>query len=162
MSGIYDADLAAIHSEGYSATYGAGFDWLCDRILAGPSPAGLFDVGCGDGTWLAHAAGRGITGAGCDLSPPFVAMARARGLDVTLARAGVVTIPEGTTAVTALGEVLSYIDVETGRIRLLLSRAMHSGRFPAAGFSSPTCRGRMCRRSGVTATPGRAGKSGPR
>ena len=114
MSGIYDADLAAIHSEGYSATYGTGFDWLCDRILAGPSPAVLYDVGCGDGTWLAHAAKRGIKGAGCDLSPPFVAMAQARRLDVTLARAGVVTIPEGTTAVTALGEVLSYIDVETG------------------------------------------------
>lgn len=114
MSGLYDTALADVHADGYAGTYAAGFGWICDRIRqSGPQPR-LFDVGCGDGTFLAHAARAGIPGAGADLSPAFVDRACARGLDVTCSRAATATIPPGTTAITALGEVLSYIDPPLG------------------------------------------------
>lgn len=109
MSGLYDSALAQVHAEGFAATYAAGFDWLAARIGARPD-ARLFDLGCGDGTWLSFAAAAGIPGAGADLSPAFVAMARARGFDVRRSTAARAPIPDGTTAITALGEVLSYVD----------------------------------------------------
>ena len=55
--GLYDADLAAIHAAGFSSTYADGFHWLVTQI-EGP----LFDLGCGDGTWLRFAAGHGVAG----------------------------------------------------------------------------------------------------
>ncbi|MBO9408170.1 class I SAM-dependent methyltransferase [Shimia sp. R9_1] len=119
MSGLYSPDLARIHAEGHTATFAEAFDWLVAEISGGPAPAQLFDVGCGDGTWLAAAQARGLTGAGIDLSPAFVDLARSRGLDVTKGNAASVEIPAGTTAITCLGEVLSYIDPETGHDTLL-------------------------------------------
>jgi SAM-dependent methyltransferase len=113
MSGTYPLDLARIHSDGFTDTFATGFDWLAAEILNGPRPARLFDIGCGDGTWLATTRERGVRGSGVDLSPAFVELAWARGLDVTEARAAEVTIPGGTTASAALGEVLSYIDTAT-------------------------------------------------
>ena len=101
--GLYDADLAAIHAAGFSSTYADGFQWLVTQI-DGP----LFDLGCGDGTWLRFAAGHGVAGAGCDISPSFVEMARAHAMTVQLSDAQTVALPCDTSHVTALGEVLCY------------------------------------------------------
>lgn len=103
---IYGQTLAQIHSDGYARTYWAGYGALCDQI-SGPK-ARLFDIGCGDGTWLSFAADRGIPGSGCDQSPAFVQTAQSHGCDVVLATGANANIPEDTTAVTALGEVLCY------------------------------------------------------
>ncbi|WP_425045293.1 class I SAM-dependent methyltransferase [Primorskyibacter sp. S87] len=115
MSGQYPPDLARIHTESYADTFATAFDWLSREIKDAPAQARLFDLGCGDGAWLAAAADRGIPGSGIDLSAAFVELARGRGLEVATGRAAEAQIPAGTSAITALGEVLSYVDTASGQ-----------------------------------------------
>ncbi|MEC7764027.1 MAG: methyltransferase domain-containing protein [Pseudomonadota bacterium] len=105
---MYSLALTQIHAEAFSDTFRPAFDWLADQIHAGPAPPRLFDLGCGDGTWLDYARYRGIPGAGLDVSEAFVRLAAARKLAVTIGDAAHPLIPPATTAVTALGEVLAY------------------------------------------------------
>lgn len=109
MSGLYGASLAGIHAAGYTARLRPAYPFLLDLVRrTGPAPV-LHDLGCGDGDWLAAARDAGLPCSGSDLSPAFVALARARGLSVTEAAARTAPWPPGTTAITALGEVLSYL-----------------------------------------------------
>lgn len=76
-----DADFyrELVGSRRYYSTWKWEFDWVMARIASG---AAVLDVGCGGGEFLAGiapAAGRAV---GVDWSPPAVARARARGLDV--------------------------------------------------------------------------------
>lgn len=144
MSGLYSPDLARIHAEGFTSTFAEAYAWLCDTITRGPAPAQLFDVGCGDGSWLAFAKARGLAGAGMDLSPAFVDLARSRGLDVIKGNAAHVTIPDGTTALTCLGEVLSYIDPDTGHDTLLPLAQSALEALPSGGMLFADLIGHRC------------------
>lgn len=144
MSGLYTPDLARIHSEGYNDTFDEAHDWLAAQILNGPGNAQLFDIGCGDGTWLSVAEDRGVPGEGVDLSPAFVEIAQARGLLVKQGNAADIRIPKGTTAITCLGEVLSYVDATTKRDTLLpvaqaAFEALPSGGLLFADLIGPRC-----------------------
>ena len=132
MAGVYDSALAEVHADRFAQTYAQGFDWLAGRIAERAAPR-LLDLGCGDGTWLAHAAARGIPGRGTDISPAFVKRAQARGLDVRLGRAAATPIPDGTTSITALGEVLSYIDPELDAPSLFAVLARAAQGLPPGG-----------------------------
>jgi SAM-dependent methyltransferase len=134
MSGLYTPDLARIHAEGYNDTFEEAHDWLAAEILHGPVNAHLFDIGCGDGTWLSVAEDRGVMGEGVDLSPAFVEIAQARGLLVKQGNAADIHIPKGTTAVTCLGEVLSYIDTTTKRDTLLPVAQVAYDALPSGGL----------------------------
>ncbi|WP_138423010.1 methyltransferase domain-containing protein [Maritimibacter alexandrii] len=105
---MYGPALALIHAEAFSDTFRPAFDWLTEQVYAGPRPARLFDLGCGDGAWLDFARYHGIPGAGLDASEAFVHLALARKLAVTLGDAARPLVPRGTSAITALGEVLAY------------------------------------------------------
>lgn len=105
---MYGPALARIHADAFADTFRPGFDWLVDVLYAETARPRLFDLGCGDGTWLDHARYRGIPGAGIDASEPFVQLALMRKLAVSIGDAARPLIPPGTTAVTALGEVLAY------------------------------------------------------
>ncbi len=154
MSGLYSPDLARIHAEGYTATFAEAFDWLTKTLNSGPAPAQLFDVGCGDGSWLAAAQSLGLHGSGVDLSPAFVDLARSRGLSVSEGNAANVEIPSGTTAITCLGEVLSYVDPTTGHDTLLplaqtAFEALPSGGLLFADLIGHRCLPQAARQSGT-------------
>lgn len=113
MPGLFDEDLAAIHAVGVAPATDPGYAWLiamgrAAAVGSGRNPS-LFDIGCGDGRWMAAARAAGFRAAGCDLSAACVAMARARGLDVARADAAEATVPAAD-LVTALGEVLAFAD----------------------------------------------------
>ncbi|MBO9472303.1 methyltransferase domain-containing protein [Shimia sp. R10_1] len=144
MSGLYSPDLARIHAEGFTATFAQSFDWLAETLQHGPTPPKLFDVGCGDGAWLDAARSRGVMGAGIDLSPAFVARARQRGLDVCEGNAANASIPSGTTAITCLGEVLSYIDPATGHDTLVPFAQTAFDALPSGGLVLADLIGHRC------------------
>ncbi len=134
MSGLYTPDLARIHAEGYNDTFEEAHDWLAAEILRGPAQARLFDIGCGDGNWLSVAGDRGVIGSGIDLSPAFVEIAQARGLSVKQGNAADIRIPKCTTAITCLGEVLSYVDMTTRRDTLLSVAQVAFAALPSGGL----------------------------
>ena len=101
---LYGPDLAHIQAAAYGATYRAGYAWLWQQVSPGP----LFDIGCGDGTWAAHAAQSGITVQACEPSPFLASTARKKGVNVEIATAIQATIPPLTRSYTAMGEVLCY------------------------------------------------------
>lgn len=103
---FYGKTFAQIHSDGYARTDCDVFGALCDQITE-PN-ARLFDIACGEVTSLSYASHRGIPVAGCDQSLAFVETARQHGCVVAHATAAKSEIPQDTTAVTALGEVLCY------------------------------------------------------
>jgi SAM-dependent methyltransferase len=105
---MYDTALALVHAAAFSDTFRRGFDWMVDQLYDGFARPRLFDLGCGDGTWLDHARYFGVPGAGLDTSEAFVRLATSRKLAVTTGDANTPRIPSGTTAVTAIGEVLAY------------------------------------------------------
>ncbi|MCP5037450.1 MAG: class I SAM-dependent methyltransferase [Rhodobacteraceae bacterium] len=124
---FYSAALARAHSEVYSDTFEPGFNWLASQIKDAPGPAQLFDIGCGDGTWLAAARDMNITGQGIDTSPDFVSIAVAKGLNVTNETAMQARAPKGTNAVTALGEVLAYKPASLAPTALNMARSLPKG-----------------------------------
>ncbi|HGG05837.1 MAG TPA: class I SAM-dependent methyltransferase, partial [Aliiroseovarius sp.] len=93
---------------------------------AGTAPR-LFDIGCGDGTWMAAARDMNIDVHGIDISDSFVDMCREKGLEVELESAVLATPPAGTNAVTALGEVLAYAPAAFTPCALILSRTLPKG-----------------------------------
>jgi SAM-dependent methyltransferase len=110
---FYGADLARIHAEAYAPAFDRAADWFAELARRPAAPPFVFDLGCGDGRMLAALAARGVPGAGVDLSPAFVALARGRGLDVRQGDAAAAAIPSATLVV-ALGEALCYEDARGG------------------------------------------------
>lgn len=124
---LYGDPLARIHSAAYSDTFRAGFPWLAAQIKTAPGPVHLFDIGCGDGTWM-HAANRlKINSEGVDISAYFVDICKRNGLQVSLNSAAQTVIPKGTNAVTALGEVLSYKPTSLSVVAFNTFRALPAG-----------------------------------
>ena len=58
-------------------------DYLLDQVGCAPGSR-LLDIGCGYGTLLARAKGRGAAGTGVTVTPEQVRRCRRRGLDVQL------------------------------------------------------------------------------
>ncbi len=110
MSGLYSAALAHIHADEFTAWQRPAYPWLIEHVRKTADQPHLHDLGCGDGAWLDAASAAGIEVSGSDISPAFVELARARGLDVVVSGARAAPWPDGTTAITALGEVLCYDD----------------------------------------------------
>lgn len=108
MENFYGPELARIHSEGFTQRLVAAYPWLLTQIRTTASAPGLWDVGCGDGSWLAHARDAGVRCSGTDRSSAFVTLCRQKGLSVACDEARTAEIPANTSAVTALGEVLCY------------------------------------------------------
>lgn len=124
---LYGEPLARIHSEAYSDTFRAGFPWLAKQIKTAPGPARLFDIGCGDGTWMQAANNMKITTEGIDVSGYFVDKCQKKGLQVALNSAAQTVVPKGTNAVTALGEVLSYKPANLSVVAFNTFRALPKG-----------------------------------
>lgn len=104
---FYTQPLAAIHASEFAGMWDAATDFLAQSARrTGGSPF-VVDIGCGDGRMLARLREVGVPGWGCDISPAFVAAAKARGLDVVQADAASVAPPPATLII-ALGEVLGY------------------------------------------------------
>ena len=124
---IYGADLARVHHEAFSDSFRSAYDWLAEQIASSAARPYLFDIGCGDGGWLAHAKNMNIDGEGIDISNAFVEMARRAGVRARVDSAVSAQPPGATTAVTALGEVLAYIPSSLAPCLLTLSRKLASG-----------------------------------
>ena len=104
--GHYDAGLARIHAGDFEPALAPAWPWLLDEVRRSGATPHLHDLGCGAGLFLAAAVAQGLRADGSDVSPAFVDLARARGLDVWRASAASAPWRETTTAITALGEVL--------------------------------------------------------
>jgi SAM-dependent methyltransferase len=109
--GIYRADLAAIHHEGF----GELVRKAAPVLLAAFGKAGLrrgrvVDLGCGSGLFLHELARAGYQAVGVDPSPAMIALARGVEPRAVLHRASAhaFALPE-CQAVTALGEALQYL-----------------------------------------------------
>lgn len=124
---FYGMALAEAHAEAFNGTFMPGFSWLAQQIKAAARQPYLFDIGCGDGFWLQEAAGMGIPGEGIDLSVAFVSLARARGVTAQQESAAAAVAPEGTTAITALGEVFSYMPTTLAPALHMAARRLPSG-----------------------------------
>ena len=108
MPDFYGLPLARAHAEGFTDWLLAAYPWLLERVRAtAPQPI-LWDVGCGDGSWLAYAQQAGVQCSGIDRSSAFVSMCEQKGLTVTCDDAMSAPVPVGVSAVSALGEVLCY------------------------------------------------------
>ncbi len=127
---IYGALLARIHAEAFADRFAPAWPWLAAQIGEASARPCLFDIGCGDGRWLAHAIETGIEGEGIDISEEFVRLAQARGLRGLRVRhdsAQHVAPPPQTTAATALGEVLAYKPASLAPAIRRLARALPPG-----------------------------------
>ena len=124
---LYGKVLAHIHAERFAGQFAPAFDWLAARVRESAAHPRLFDLGCGDGRWLAHAANLKIAGEGIDISPFFIEAAQARGVTARQDSAASALPPPGTTAVTALGEVLAYAPAALAPCLRNLSRALPPG-----------------------------------
>ncbi len=124
---IYGAALARIHAQSYGDTFAPAWPWLAKQILAASDAPKLLDLGCGDGRWLAYAKSFNIDVQGFDSSPFFVEMATKSGLPVKLENASSPNLPDGLSAVTALGEVLAYKPAALAPAILNIGRVLPSG-----------------------------------
>lgn len=124
--GFYHARLAEIHAEAYATGFLRAFPWLIDTIQRAYKAPALHDLGCGDGRFMAAAADAGLKVTGSDISPAFIALARGRGQYVVEAPARSAPWPRGTTALTALGEVLAYHDADAPSLWAVAEAAARS------------------------------------
>ena len=114
--GMYGDDLAHVHHAGFTG-YVRG---AAPAILAAAQSAGIHrgravDLGCGSGVWLRQASVAGFEALGIDRSESMLRLARAAAPEAQL-RVGSIyetDLPE-CSVVTAVGEVLSYVDPDTG------------------------------------------------
>ncbi|HEY4093124.1 MAG TPA: class I SAM-dependent methyltransferase [Luteibacter sp.] len=54
----------------------AGFHDALDDLVGAANPSAIYEVGCGEGYWIAQWWSRGLAASGCDISPEVVALAR--------------------------------------------------------------------------------------
>jgi SAM-dependent methyltransferase len=112
---LYGADLAAIQHLGFGDFAASAAPGLLAVLRRGGVMEGrIIDLGCGDGTWLRSLVHAGYEAIGVDSSRSLVEIAHrtAPGAELHVASAHDFAFP-ACDAVTAIGEVLSY--VEPGR-----------------------------------------------
>lgn len=124
---VYAGPMALVHAHINAGRISAGFDWLGQQVLNAPGPAKLLDLGCGDGAWIQAAINNGIAAQGIDTTLDFVNICQANGLDVQQNSAAQTVIPAATTAITALGQVLSYKPSSLSPVALNAARALPKG-----------------------------------
>lgn len=111
-TGFYETDLAWIHHTGYRAVPEAAAGALLEELARGTTPDGaVLDLGCGSGVFgAALAGGSDRDYIGVDLSPAFLALARATRPDGTYLQDSMhrVTLPPAA-VVTMIGESLNYV-----------------------------------------------------
>jgi SAM-dependent methyltransferase len=134
----YGVDLAYIHDTGYgdfARESGPGILALLRK--AGLHQGCVVDLGCGSGIWARQLADAGYDVLGIDLSPAMIDMARQRVASAEF-RVGsfVDAVLPRCVAVTALGEVLSYVldESNTDRALLRLCRRVHDALVPGGLF----------------------------
>jgi SAM-dependent methyltransferase len=108
----YGEDLAHIHDAGFGELAEAGASHLLHQFAKQGTDSGLvLDLGCGSGIAAQMIAAAGFDVVGIDRSPEMVALARAR-LPEGDFRVGSfidAELPQGATAIVAIGEVLNYV-----------------------------------------------------
>lgn len=124
---FYSLAVATAHATGFAQQFRPGYGWLAGQIQSSAARPYLYDVGCGDGSFLAAMGELGLFGEGIDISGAFVAMARRRGLKVRQDSAAQAALPPQTTAVTALGEVLAYAPAALAPFAARAARALPEG-----------------------------------
>ena len=108
---FYGEDLAHVQQAGFSGWSRQAAPELI-RLLdqAGLSGGRVVDLGSGDGSWLAALGQAGYEAVGVDLSPDLLAIAARTAPGATLVQGSAHAVPlPPCDAVTALGEVLSYV-----------------------------------------------------
>ncbi len=111
MASFYDQDLAYIHHAGFGDFVRQATPNVLAQLRHFSVANGVVvDLGCGDGTWLRAATDAGYDGVGVDLSPAFIALARATAPEARFEIGSLhsVNLPK-CAAITAFGEVLSYL-----------------------------------------------------
>ncbi len=140
---FFGAPLARLHAAPLAGAQHPAWGWLIDRIRsASAGPPALFDIGCGDGGWLLAAQEAGIPGQGIDISPDFVELARRAGARVQQGSGADAAPPAGTTAITALGEVLAHEPAALAPAALNAARGLPPGGlllFDLPGPDTPAC-----------------------
>ncbi len=124
---IYGPALARVHAEAYGDSFAPAWPWLAEQIKASAERPYLYDIGCGDGGWLAYANNMKIDGQGIDISEYLVEISVRRGVRVSQDSAVSARAPEGLSAATALGEVLAYKPSALAPAILTLARALPRG-----------------------------------
>ena len=135
MGAIYRDDLAHIQHVGFSDMARSAAPGLLADLRAGGIHNGLVvDLGCGDGIWLRTLRDAGYAAVGIDSSSALIDLARATVPEATLHLASVHEFEfPSCDAVTAIGEVLSYLpgDVQPepslARLFQRISRALRPG-----------------------------------
>lgn len=87
----------------------------------------VLDIGCGNGEFLARMKQAGWDASGVDFDPVAVAIARAQGLDVTLAAVGE-ALPERVYDLVAASHVIEHVHDPIGFLRDLFSRVAPGGK----------------------------------
>jgi SAM-dependent methyltransferase len=124
---FYSRALATAHAQAYNDTFKPAQSWFAHRIQGSAARPYFFDMGCGDGAFLAAMGEMGFFGEGIDISAAFVGMAHKRGVEARQDSAASAPIPPNTTAITALGEVLAYEPAALAPVVLAASRRLPSG-----------------------------------
>jgi SAM-dependent methyltransferase len=125
---IYHDDLAYIQHHGFSDFAKAASPGVLSILRrAGITSGHVLDLGCGDGSWLQALTGRGFDASGIDQSASLVRYARSSAPTATVRRNSVYrTAFPRCDAITALGEVLSYLPARAappGSLRRVFRRA---------------------------------------
>jgi SAM-dependent methyltransferase len=125
---MYQDDLAYIQHHGFSAFATAASPGLLGILRReGITSGHVLDLGCGDGTWLRALTEGGFVASGIDQSASLVRYARSVAPRATVRRSSIyrAAFPR-CHAITALGEVLSYLQPRTTQatsLRRLFRRA---------------------------------------
>ncbi|MFN0177749.1 MAG: class I SAM-dependent methyltransferase [Gemmatimonadales bacterium] len=124
---MYRTDVAAIHHEGFTTFARRASPGLLGLLRAARIRPGatVVDLGCGSGVWLARLVEAGYRGIGVDQSPACAKLARQVAPSASI-RVGSVyrTIIPRCQAITALGEVLSYLPAP--RLEPFFRRVAHA------------------------------------
>jgi len=125
---MYQDDLAYIQHHGFSGfATGASSGLLAILRRGGITNGHVLDLGCGDGTWLRALTDGGFAASGIDQSASLLRYARSAAPAATVKRQSLhrAAFPR-CNAITAVGEVLSYLPSRTARpgaLRRLFRRA---------------------------------------
>lgn len=108
---MYGPDLAYIHHHGFGAFARNAAPGVLDFFRkAGIADGTVVDLGCGSGIWLRELDRAGYTTVGVEQSPALLALARDVAPEAVLHQGSVYDFDfPKCDAVTALGEVLSYL-----------------------------------------------------